>query len=336
MRRFVAISVVSTILVLGGAAPMAQACGCGVVAAPDGAVTTTTGERAIISMDGGIETIDFSFDLNSDELSMGILIPTPGAAEISIGDGRTFDLIENTTKPTIVDETDPWGIGYFAENPEQQQSSELDRVSLSPVEVNTMAPGDSKSISRWLKRNKFVSTPETLATMQLYATQGWTINAIRITGNRGLDGHIDPIRLSFHTAQMVYPFRFARADATPRSLRLYVFDATRTYLAQGTQRTLELDAPVDTHWAGPTPDPRLKHLGRYLTILDVTMDDPVRQATSDIAIVPSSVTGNVSEEATRYRTVTLLGIPVGTLIVGWVLLGLIFALTATVRRRRAR
>jgi hypothetical protein len=336
MRRFVAVSVVSAVLVLGGAAPMAQACGCGVVAAPDGASASTTGERAIISMDGGIETIDFSFDLNSDELSMGVLIPTPGAAEISVGDGRTFDLIEKVTKPTIVDETDPWGIGYFAPNPQLQQPRDLDRVSLSPVEVNTMAPGDSKSISRWLKRNKFVTTPETLATMQLYATQGWTINAIRITGKRALDGHIDPIRVSFHTAQMVYPLRFARADATPRSLRLYVFDAARTYLAQGTQRTLELDAPVETHWAGPTPDPRLKDLGRYLTILDVTMDDPVRQATSDIAIVPSSLTGNVSEVATRYRTLALLGIPVATLIVGWAALELIIAITATVRRRRAR
>ncbi len=336
MRRLVAIGLVSAVLALGGAAVPAYACGCGVVAPPAGSTATTYDERAIISKVGGVETIELTFGVASDVATVGLLIPTPSAAEVTVGDARTFDLLENVTRPSVHEQADFWGVGYFARKPARFDAIEQDRVTLKPLTLSTMAPGDAKSQAAWLKKNGFEASPEALAAMASYAGQGWSITAVRIETAKSLSGHIDPIRLSFHTSQLVYPLRFARADTAPRTLRLYVFDSTRSFLASATQRTLDLEAPVTTRWAGATPDPRLVALGPYLTVLDVDLTSPATQASSDVGVIPSAVTGDLQQSSVRYRTVTLLGMPVGTLIVGWLLLGIIFAIALGVRRHRAR
>jgi hypothetical protein len=336
MRRFLAIGVVAVVIALGGAAAPANACGCGVIAPPDGVPATVSHERAIVSMNEGIETIEFTADMVSKANSVGILIPTPTKATVTAGDARTFDLIENAIKPKIVEETDIWGLSLVVPPPPDREVNDSHRVHVGPFVVSTIAPGDSKTMKQWLKRNGFTVTDEAMTTMQSYASQGWSITAVRVDSEQELKGHIDPIRLSFRSADLVYPMRFARLSSTPSSIRLYVFNEKRSYLAQSTQRVLELSAAVTTAWAGSTPDPRLTSLGSYLTVLDVDLSDPPRQASSDIAVIDSSLPQDVITTAARYHTISLLGIPVGTLLVGWLALGLIIAASWAVWRYRAR
>ena len=58
--------------------------------------------------------------------------------------------------------------------------------------------------------------------------------------------------------------------------------------------------------------------------------------TSDLAFVYSVAGTDVKPETVHYRMITLLGIPVGTLIVAWTILGLAIITGHFVGRRRAR
>jgi hypothetical protein len=336
MRRFLAVGIAAAVFAIGGAAAPAHACGCGIIAPPDGVSASATDERAIVSLVDGVETIEFTADMTSKAKSVGFLIPTPQQATVTAGDARTFDLIENLIKPTVTEQADIWGISHLVKPHKNRETNGKQRVQLGPFVVSTIAPGDESSMKKWLKKNGFVMSDEAATAMALYANQGWSITAVRLDGAQSLSGHIDPIRLSFRTTEMVYPMRFARLSTNPTSIRLYVFSDKRSYLAQANQRVTDLSAPVTTDWAGPTPDPRLESLGDYLTVLDVELSDPPRQATSDIGIIESRILTDVTEMAPRYHVVTLLGIPVGSLVVGWLLIGLILTTVWAVRRYRAR
>jgi hypothetical protein len=336
MRRFLAVGIAAAVLVIGGAAVPANACGCGIVTPPDGVAARATDERAIVSMVDGVETIEFTADMLSKAKSVGLLIPTPTTATVEAGDARTFDLIENLIKPTVTDEADIWGYSHFVAPPKNRETNGAERVQLGPFVVSRIAPGDVSTMKKWLKKNDFVMSDEAAAAMTLYANQGWSITAVRLDASQSLKGHIDPIRLSFRTKELVYPMRFARLSTVPTSIRLYVFSDKRSYLAQANQRVTDLSAPVTTDWAGPTPDPRLENLGDYLTVLNVDLSDPPQQATSDIGIIESRILTDVTETTPRYHVITLLGIPVGSLVVGWLLIGILLITVWAVRRYRAR
>jgi hypothetical protein len=336
MRRAVAIAILSAMLVGGAAASPAFACGCGGVVGPADSAVTVSDERAIIHWDGKRETIEFLLDMSSDATSAGMIIPTPFPAVVSAGDARTFQLIENAIVPTRRVETDWWGLGYLMPDPEKIESTVIDRVQVGPMEATTIAADDPGSLDTWIATNQFEISDTLSKSLAGYAELGWSFTAIKLTSEKVMDGHVDPIRLTFDTPSLVYPMRLARTETTPQSVRLYVFDKQRTDVSRASSPTLEIDGAADVAWSGELQDSRLVALGKYLTVFDIRYDDPPKQATSDLGFNYSLNENDVQPETVHYRMITLLGIPVGTLIVTWTALGLAIALGHVVGRRRAR
>ena len=336
MRRAVAIGVLTAVLVGTAGVGPAVACGCGGVVSPDDTTVSVSNERAILHWDGGRETIELMVDMDSDSDTAGIIVPTPFAATVSAGDARTFELIENTIVPDQRVETDWWGLGYLIPETVPVTADSFNRVQVGPLEATTMAATDSASRDTWLAANKFVLTPELATALATYAELGWSLTAIKLTNESSLDGHIDPIRLSFETERLVYPMQLAQTETTPQDVRLYVFDKQRTGISKATSPTIDIDGNVTVAWSGEPEDRRLLALGAYLTVFDIHYDDPPKQARSDIGIVYSLSDKDVRPETVHYRMITLLGFPVGTLIVFWTTLGLALALGHVVGRRRAR
>jgi hypothetical protein len=340
MRRAVATGVLGAVLVglltFASAAAPAAACGCGGVVGPPDSAVSVSNERAIIHWDGGKETIELMVDMASDSNTAGIIIPTPFVPEVSAGDARTFELIESSIVPTTHIETDWWGLGYLMPDPVETVADTFTRVRVGPLEATTIAAEDTASLDTWLAVNNFEISPDLAKSLSGYAELGWSLTAIKLTNETGLGGHIDPIRLSFETDRLVYPMRLAKSEKTPQSVRLYVFDKQRTGVSKANSPTVSLDADVTVAWSGATEDQRLLALGSYLTVFDIRYDDPPKQATSDIGVVYSLSESDVRPKTVHYRMITLLGIPVGTLIVLWTALGLTLALGHVVGRRRAR
>ena len=336
MRRLVGIAILSALLVTAGAASPAFACGCGAIVGPQGQPVDTANERAIVHWDGTKETIDMMFDVKSESLAAGIIIPTPLPALVGQGDTRLFDLAEATAAPTVRVETDWWGLGYLRPNPEPENVVELDRVTVGSIETITLAASDTAGLDTWLANNGFAVSAAKTKALANYIERGWSFTVMRLTTDEALSGAIGPIRLTFDTPRLVYPTRLAGAETTPQSLRLYVFDTQRVKVTMAHSPTNDIDGSVAVVWAGKPLDSRLTALGQYLTVFDIRYDNPKDEVTSDLAFVYSVKAGDFKPESVHYRMITLLGFPVGTLIVVWVVVGLAIVTGHFVGRRRAR
>ena len=336
MRRLVAIAILSALFVGTAAAAPAFACGCGAVIGPTDSPVAASNERAIVHWDGTRETIDLLLDVESEALSVGMIIPTPLPALVSEGDIRLFDLVDDVAEPRQRVETDWWGLGYLLPDEPPEPVVVLDRVVVGPIETTTIAATDTAGLDTWLANNGFAVSAEKTKAFANYIERGWTFTVLRLTGEEAVDGTLDPIRLTFDTNRLVYPTRLAAAETTPQSMRIYVFDKQRVTVAKAHAPTVDIDGTVDVVWAGEVLDSRLAVLGDYLTVFDIRYDDPKKQVTSDLGFVYSVSEADVKPETVHYRMVTLLGIPVGTLIVGWTILGLAVATGHFVGRRRAR
>jgi hypothetical protein len=336
MRRLVAIGVLSALLVGTAAASPAFACGCGVVIAPDGSTVETSNERALVHWDGEKETIELLLDVDSDALDLGIVIPTPLPALVTEGDSRVFDIVESTVAPVQRVETDWWGLGYLLPDPAPTDVVVLDRVQVGEVEATTIAASDPVSLSTWLAANSYSLSEDVTKAMTTYVQRGWSFTVLRLVSDTKISGQLEPIRLTFETARLIYPTMLARAQATPHTLQLFVFDKQRVSIARANSPTQDIEGDVTVLWSGKVTDTRLVSMGQYLTAFEVRYASPDKDLKSDIAFVYSVSDSDVKPETVHYSMITLLKIPVGTLIVGWTLIGLAIAAGHFVGRRRAR
>jgi hypothetical protein len=179
-----------------------------------------------------------------------------------------------------------------------------------------------------------------LAQLQQYIDKRWQFVAVKLAADAdagaALDGTLAPIQLTFPTDSPVYPLGMARAATTPQSLRLNVFSDNRVDLVRDGTADQSLDAAVRTVWAGPVTEPALTGLGGYLTVVDLTIDTPATQITSDIGIVRAPDDDVVDPSAVVVRPIELLGFPLGTLLAVWAGLGLLGLVVVTIARSRLR
>lgn len=336
MRRVLAVGFVTLALLATTAVTPAYACGCGGVVGPADSSIAASSEQAIISWTGEKETIELTFDIDSDTTSAGLIVPTPGPATISAGDLRTFDLIEGVIQPEVIVEKDWWGIDYFAPDPVPIVADTTPRVSLGPIETSTILASDAVALQAWLTLNGYGVTDAMSSAIKTYAEYGWAFTLISLKSEDVIDGHIDPIRLTFDTKRLVYPMRLARSEPGPQNVRLYVFDDHRVDVTQAAAPTLAIDGEVDDLYAGPVEDTRLQALGSYLSAFQLTYNDPQLQVTSDVGFFASVSDKGISPTVTEYRPVTLLGLPVGSLVVVWVLIGVILVFAHFRGRQKAR
>src|SRR6188768_1078471 len=195
MFRIFAVGLVTIGLVATTAAAPAFACGCGGIVSPAESNVSASSERAIVSWDGEFETLELTFDIESDSPTVGLIIPTPTAPTITAGDLRTFDLIESVISPDVTVVKDWWGIDYFLPDPTLAKPDTLDRVPLGPIQTTTIGAADTLSLNNWLARNGFTMSEELLAATEDYGANDWSLTAIALSSADVIDGHIDPIRL---------------------------------------------------------------------------------------------------------------------------------------------
>lgn len=336
MRRVLAAGFVTLALLATSAVGPANACGCGGIVGPVDTTIAASSERAIISWTGERETIELTFDIESNSPSAGLIVPTPTAATISAGDLRTFDVIESVIQPTVKVEKDWWGIDYFMPKPAPVVSDTTARVSLGPIQTTTIAASDTVALQAWLTLNGYGVTDAMASAIKTYSDYGWAFTLISLNSTDVIDGHIDPIRLTFDTNRLVYPMRLARSESTPQNVRIYLFDDHRNDVTQAAAPTLKVEGEVEDLYAGEVEDSRLTALGSYLSAFDITYSDPKNQVTSDIGFFQSNSDDSLTPTATEYRPVTLLGLPVGSLVVVWAIVGTLLVVGHFRGRRKAR
>jgi hypothetical protein len=332
MRRICAIGLIASLFTAFQIAPAAHASG--VVLPPPKTPVTITSERAIVSWDGKSETITMLLNVQGASKDMGLIIPTPGPAIVSGGNREEFDILERTIRPQSYTTEDWWGTSIFAETPENHVPTILTPVQLDPIGTTNLIATDKPALDAWLKEHNYTVTPGMTSAFANYASLGWSLTALTISASRPLTGTLDPITLTFPTRRLVYPLTLSSLTLTPLDVRLYAFDSRRDTAVQANRPTLDFDGEVNTVWAGALSNPVFSRYGQYLTVIDLYFSEPNVQVKDDIAVLLSADARPVTPRTQEFRVVSLLGIPVGTLVVAWLFCGLLCLFVYLRLRRR--
>ncbi|MGV8969015.1 MAG: DUF2330 domain-containing protein [Microbacteriaceae bacterium] len=341
MRRILALGIFTVALVAFPVAAPAFACECGGVVQPTNGEVSVDGERAILSLVDGIQTTELLMEISSTSANVGLIVPTPTPATVELGDLRDFDAIESAMLPRPVYVEDWWGIDAVVSavrNDNPTIPTVLDRVQLGPLEATTLAASDTQGLLSWLVANDFTLPETAQSLLQPYVTAGWSFVAIKLSSASALDGTLDPVRISFATEELVYPTRLFQSYTKAHSVRLYVVGDDRVELAGAPStdsKAKAINAAQKTVWAAQLLDGEPQS-GRFLTVFDVTFDDPPKQATSDIYFPKAKANDEVVSSITVVRPMTLLGVPFGTVLVGSAIVALLALIGFFVARVRVR
>lgn len=338
MRRLVALGVLTAVLVGTATAAPAFACVCGGVTPPPGETVEVTGERAILSLTEGVQQLDILFDLDSTTASTGLIIPTPTPATVTAGERERFDRLEAAMLPRASYYDDWWGFDAAFRAPATESATAprvLDRVRIGDVVAVTLAASDAAGLTLWLGENGYALPDGSSALFAPYIADNWSFVAVKLVSEQQLTGTVDPVRLTFATDTMVLPLRMSARSVEPVAMRLYVLAEGRVDVTRAKAPGSAVNAAQRTIWAGEL-EGSLGEVAPYLTVTDLRFDDPEGQITDDLSVVPAVANDDIIPTVAIARPVELLGVPFGSLLVGWVVLGFLLVGGIIVGRTRTR
>lgn len=335
----------ATMLVM--VSPTADACACGGLVRPPGVNGKVTSETAMVTLDGGTETIAMQLDLDSDGDEIGLLMPTPAPATVSLGDETMFDDLWHASRERKVTDWHLFGPPAFfgsedgASGAPAGASSHvraLRTVDLGPLQATTLQADDPQALETWLDRHDYRMKPGLAEQVTPYVNKKWSFVAVRLTPQgRTLDGELPPLVMRFDSDRLVYPMRMSRAAADAQAVRLYVLADHRMRRtdpsAAGTSEAEVLFAGRVA--PGSVESPALRralHKTPYVTTVEQVFTDPAQQIVSDLTF------GRADSDATFHRTYTddEYVLPIDVAVIGLLLLGgAVSGVVLLVRRRRA-
>jgi len=184
-----------------------EACGCGVYLPSEGEASISE-EHVLIRWDGKTEDIVMSLGVLGSSREAAVIFPVPTRATVKLADARVFDVLQELTKPIVRNEImiiPPMGGG--AASPSVLL---LERQTIGPFDVSTLAATDANALGDWLASNGYNLPPEVVNALEPYVEQGWYYIAVRLSPGAGLDeltGTLDPLWITFNYDRIIYPMR---------------------------------------------------------------------------------------------------------------------------------
>ncbi|MET9466485.1 DUF2330 domain-containing protein [Streptomyces sp. NPDC006544] len=338
---------------LGSLIGPAYACGCGaMVPGAEGRIGVSR-EASVVRWDGRTERMAMRFTVGGDAKRAAWIMPVPGRATVSLGDGDLFSQLADLTGPEYRTRTYFWprhGDWPFTSGDRDTAGAPMPgsadpgvgvvgRERLGDFDVARLTATDPDALRTWLKANGF-ELPAGLSTeLKPYVDQRWEYVAVRLVPREQgatLRGTLDPLLISFDSDRLVYPMRLSRLAKTAQSLGLYVLADHRMEPAS----RIGGDAPEVTFAGRITPTRAVAELAGTAPVFLTAIDQSFP--------VPSRIDGDHELRATAadtpYRQVeysdelrTAGGVPVWILTVAAAFAALVGAAAATLlvlRRRR--
>jgi hypothetical protein len=329
-------------LALGIAAvaqPVAYACACGAFApGVDAGNVRLTAETAIVSTKDGVERIDLQLDVDTLTTTTGLIVPTPTPATVSLGTLSDFSALTTEMTPRRIQrdewwERDPSTLGITSGGAPPQVAAPptvLKQVQLGPIEATVLAADDAAGLTGWLTTNGYGLAPEVTDLLVGYVDRQWSFVALKLTGEVPLDGGLNPISFEFASEQLVYPLALSAAATTPQSITLYVLTDHRqqaTFLSRG-------QVAYDIVWAAPVRTSALAQRGAYLTAMRMSFADPATQIRDDLVFNRAGTDAEVGTEVVVVHYMSIMGYPIGWLLVGFAaLVGVAILMISLIPRR---
>lgn len=228
LMRGLKIGVLFSGLIMALTWSIASACGCGVYIPRDGDARVSQ-ERAVIRWDGATEDIVMSLGVLGQSKEAAVILPVPARATVKLGDAKIFDALDELTKPRVEKQFalfPPISLGAGAAPPAGAPPVTLvQRQTLGPFDVSTLAATDANALGAWLTANGYSFPPELTKILRPYVDQKWEYVAIRLTPGAktgSLSGMLDPLQVSFASDKIIYPMRSSALASGSLQVLLYV------------------------------------------------------------------------------------------------------------------
>ncbi len=265
---------------------MAGACACGGIVSHD-QDARVTGEQALVATHNGTETIVMRLDLESVADNAALIVPTPAPATATQAGPALFDELARLSAPRVQP-------GRHTELDEVAAAPGtapvvVAQVQLGPLEATTLTGGDLTGVRQWLDSHGYSLRPEVSAQLDPYLRQGWSFVAMRLTGEKPLNGQIDPVTLQFASDRLVYPMRMSAAAKNPQRVVIYALGEHRLQRTDADAARQNVTVDFAGSIAGRTTDETLTALSAhnpYLTRITTTIPDPA-SITDDFTFGPA-------------------------------------------------
>jgi len=208
----------------------ASACGIYIPKEGDGGVVQ---ERALVRWLDGVEDVVLEMSVSGETQEAAWIFPVPAPAKVQLGDAAIFDVLEELTKPQI-EEKVIYGEGAVGGAPPGKGVTLLERQTLGPFDVSSLAATDADALRTWLDENGYTFSAGVGDVIQPYIDQEWYFVAIRLQLQdtaAPLTGALDPLWVTFPAETLVYPMRAAAMGSGSLPVFLYLLAEHRLKLS---------------------------------------------------------------------------------------------------------
>ncbi len=336
-------------LLLLAASPVA-ACGCGIYIPREGNANVVQ-ERALIRWDGQTEDIVMALSVQGSSEEAAWILPVPAQATVQLSEAKLFETLQELTKPRPEQRyglIPPFSLGAGAAPDGVGAGAPpvllLQRQTLGPFDVSTLAATDATALSDWLTDNGYNFPNDLADVLQAYVEQEWFYVAVRLTpgaDGQELTGELEPLWITFQSDEMVYPMRASALATGILPVYLYVLADHRVEKAQifGDEHISFADwiEPASL----PADSPLMPFVDRklFLTKVEERIGDP-RQVNDDFIFTFASQDEIYHDVEIEY-VYDIGGVPIILLVLGGVCLmalvlgvGLVVLLLSWQRRRK--
>jgi hypothetical protein len=183
-----------------------------------------SGQKAVIWHDGKRETLILSTSFSGNAEDFAWIIPVPAKPEVTYSKDELFTALEDYTRPKVQDRYPAPLMGVnLIQSGIDDYSAKVTVVETKKVDiydVSVLEATDGTALRKWLEDNgyEYPATKDHL--LQYYVTRNWYFVAAKISatatdyaGSSLRQGHATPLKISFETAQIVYPLKISGPGA---------------------------------------------------------------------------------------------------------------------------
>jgi len=183
-------------------------------------------QKAFIWYKDGVEDLVLQASYQGAVSDFAWVVPVPAQPEVDKVDGALF---HELSRLTAVREYHRGMLGgNMIGRAESAGVAVLERKQVGHYDVSVLAATDANALANWLNANGYAMPEGAEQVLNHYVERAWYYVAMRIAagseavGQKLRSGLIEPLRLTFSTEQIVYPFRITALNPGGTEVLLYV------------------------------------------------------------------------------------------------------------------
>lgn len=191
----------------------------GAIFYPPASYNAEIGQRAVIFHDQGVETLILSIDYEGTAEEFGWIVPTPSQPEVEVSNNDLFDVLADYTYPKKAERLVeiPFFISSVGDV-SKQSITILETKEVGNYESTVLSATNAQDLVGWLEGHGYTYPEGAVEIFDDYINRGWKFTTLKINnqaiaqGGAVGEGHVQPLKLTFQSEEIIYPMLITRAS----------------------------------------------------------------------------------------------------------------------------